>query len=404
MDKIPELKSLLNDGEQIPIRNYPKPSGGSNVKEFSSQDILIYKRLDFSRIDTFITPVESFFIRNHLNYPDADVSDWRLKLEGCFRNECMLSMEEIKKFEQMTKVFHVECTGNQRSEKTIIDKFKILYRYSSILSLNKLMKMLDPMQWKWTLSVLRADGIRGGNLISNGVFTGVRLFDVLKKYPLTDNAKEIVFEGMDKGHDTMMQRLGKTNINYARSFEIEELKIYDPILCFEMNGNPLRIEHGFPLRLIIPGMYGGEQIKWLGRIIATSEKYRGYYQTEYYGYKINGETVPVHEVRPKAVVIKVLKKNMEITAYGVAWRGLSPLDRIEVSVDNMNTWDPASLLCREIDNSWIFWKYEIPQRMKGVVTIIPRAFCVNGDCQPLKPDEYSSAYGNNAVVSAVVKI
>jgi hypothetical protein len=171
-----------------------------------------------------------------------------------------------------------------------------------------------------------------------------------------------------------------------------------------MNGAPLTREHGYPLRVIIPGIYGGEQVKWLGRIIAVSEKYRGYYQTEYYGYKIDGETVPVHKKRPKSAVIRVLRKKQIITVYGVAWHGSSPINRIEVSVDERKSWNPATLLCKEIDNSWIFWKYEMPQGLKGFVTISPKVFCENGDSQPLEPGKYSSAYGNNSVFSAVVKI
>ena len=401
MDPISNLKSLLNDGKVIKISNYPKHSV---LNELSSQDILLYKRFNVSEIDAFLTPVEEFFIRNHLPYPQIENDKWQLKLEGCFERSGMLSIDDIMGFEWVKRVALIECTGNQRSERKITDSLKILFKYSDIYTFNKLTKILDPMEWKWTLSLLRSTGIRGGNLFGNAQFTGVRLFDVLDKYPLTEDAKEIVFEGMDKGYDTPIQRAKKEAHNFARSFEIQELRKYEPLLCFEMNDASLSIEHGWPLRLIIPGMYGAEQVKWLRRIIATSEKYKGYYQTEYYGYKINGEMVPVHEGRPKSLVIRVLKKHKRVTVYGVAWRGLSPIDRIEVSLDDMKTWNPAQLLCREIDNSWIFWRFELPQDLKGKLVIVPRIFCVNGDCQPLRPGKYSSSYGNNSVVSAVVKI
>jgi DMSO/TMAO reductase YedYZ molybdopterin-dependent catalytic subunit len=252
--------------------------------------------------------------------------------------------------------------------------------------------------------IISGFGITGGNFFDNGIFTGVNLFEILKHYPLSNDAKEIVFEGTDKGYDMLTQRVSKKKVNYARSFNIEELKNYEPILCFEMNGAPINSDHGGPLRLIIPGIYGAEHVKWLGRIIAIPNKFDGYYQNEYYRYKIDGEIVPVHEQRPKSMVIKVLKRQERITAYGVAWRGLSPIVKVEVSIDDTQTWQPAELLCGEIDNSWIFWQYQLPQDLKGQVKIIPRAFTENGNCQPLKPGKYSTIYGNNSVISAVVNI
>jgi len=405
MDPVPELQSLLNDGKSIRIKNYPKKARiSSQLEELSFHRYLLHRGLDVTQIDTFITPVNQFFIRNHFEYPEIIMDNWRLKLTGCFEKEAILFMEDLKKFEQVTRICHIECTGNQRSERKLFHSIKRLHQYTNLMTFNLLMKVLDPKQWKWLVSFLRATGIRAGNIFSNGIFTGVRLFDVLKEYPLSRDAKEIVFEGIDKGFDTSLQRVRKEFHHYARSFEIQELQQYEPILCFEMNGAPLTLEHGYPLRLIIPGIYGAEYVKWLGRIIATTEKYKGYFQNHYYGYKIDGEMVPVHEQRPKSMVIKVLKKDNHYLAYGIAWRGTSPIDRIEVSVDDMNTWRPASLLCEEIDHSWVFWRYELPKGLKETNAIIPRVFCINGGCQPLEPGKYSSVYGCNAVVSAVVDL
>ena len=113
---------------------------------------------------------------------------------------------------------------------------------------------------------------------------------------------------------------------------------------------------------------------------------------------------PVHEQRPKSTVIRVVKKDKKITVFGVAWRGRSPIEKLYVSFDNWKTWHPAKLLCKEVDSSWLFWSYVLPDDLKGSITIYPRVYCKNGDFQPLEPGKYSSAYGNNSVVRATVKL
>ena len=136
------------------------------------------------------------------------------------------------------------------------------------------------------------------------------------------------------------------------------------ILCFEMNGKKLQPEHGYPLRVIFPGIYGAEHVKWLGKIEAVSEKYRGYYMEKFYTNKIetekNGkaevEHVPVHEKNPKSLATRVLKKERNITVFGVAWGGYKSLKRVDVSIDDGLRWNQSELMCDEIDRGWVFWK------------------------------------------------
>lgn len=399
-DPFPEMRFLLNNGKKIRISNYPKEYDD----QLSVFGYVQYKGRPLTTIESFITPVKDFFVRNHLRPPIISEDSWKLKLVGCFKNEGALSLNEIKQFNHVTRIVSIECTGNQRLERNTIGNVKALARHVDILSFDYLLSLLNPARLKWWVKFLSRAGIRAGRMVANGAFTGVRLFDVLRERQLTEDAKELVFEGLDKGQEFKKTKDGMISHNYARSMEIDKLKKVDPILCFEMNGMPLTHEHGFPLRMIMPGIYGHEHVKWLGRIIATSEKFRGYYQKNTYGYKIDGETVPVHDMRPKSVVIRVVKKGPQITVYGVAWRGMSPIERIGVSVNGLVSWNRAEILFKGIDFSWLFWKCDLQKDLAGLVTITPRAFCENGDCQPLKPGKYSSAYGNNSVFSAVVKI
>jgi DMSO/TMAO reductase YedYZ molybdopterin-dependent catalytic subunit len=405
VDHLPDLRSRLEAGTPVPIRNYPKrPRTDRHREELSFHRYLLYKGIDVQGIRTFVTPLEHFFIRNHFAYPEIRPETWQLGLEGCFERETVLRIEDIRRFGTVTRYCHLECTGNQRVERRLLHSIKRLRQYTNLMTFNLLMKILDPKQWKWLVSFLRATGIRGGNLIGNGRFTGVRLLEVLERHPLRADAKELVFEGIDEGPDTGLQRMKGERHHYARSFEIEEIREYDPLLCFEMNGAPLTLEHGMPLRLIVPGMYGAESVKWLRRIIAVPDKFRGYFQSNYYGYRIDGEMVPVHESRPKSMVFRVQREDQGVVAYGIAWRGRTPIDRVEVSLGDLDAWEPATLLCREVDNSWLFWTYRIPTDVRGRVAVTPRVFCTNGDCQPLEPGKYSSAYGNNAVITALIDL
>ena len=410
IDPIPNLKTLLNDGKSLPIENYPKKYPANIAIQYSG--IRDFKRVflslgnDPTHIDSFITSATKFFRRNHFLMPDIDMAQWCLNLDGCFQQPAGLAMEDIMQFKPVSRVSVMECTGNQRFEKGHYGKQTTAFIRES--TYNKLLRLLDPFQFpitiKLIISIIRGMGLTGGNLFDNGVFTGVKLFDVLEAHPLREDARQLVFEGLDTGYDMLVQRMQKRKIHYARSIDIRELKQYEPILCYAMDGKPLSKSHGGPLRLIIPGMYGAEQVKWLGRIQAIPQDFTGYFQKEYYGYKIDGKTVPVHEQRPKSMVIKVLKKNNCITAFGVAWRGLSPISKVEVSTDGMQTWAPAHLLCREIDHSWLFWKYDVSGNVSGSLTFYPRVTCENGDQQPLNPGQYSTVYGNNAVISATVRL
>lgn len=399
-DPFPEMERYLSDGKVVRIRNYPKEYND----QLSVFGYLQYRGRPLTTIRTFVTSADDFFVRNHLKPPMVSEEDWVLKLEGCFEKEAELTLDQIKKFKPVTRIVGIECTGNQRMERDTISNIKALAKHVDILSFGFLVSLLKPARLKWWIKFLSRAGIRAGRMIANGVFTGARLFDVLEKYHLTGDALEIVFEGLDKGREFKKADDREDGIHYARSMPVEKLKEIDPILCYEMNGAPLPHEHGFPLRLILPGIYGHEHVKWLGRIVAVPEKFKGHYQENTYGYRINGEMKPVRDMRPKSVVIRVLKKSGTVTVYGLAWRGPSPIDKVEISVDKHATWQQADIVFREVDNSWLFWKYELPAGLSGLLEITPRAHCQNGDFQPLKPGKYASAYGNNSVFSAVIKI
>lgn len=389
------LRNLLSEGQEVQILNYKPPI------ETRQYGIVISREIDFSKINSFITPNQDFFLRSHFPYPQKVIRDqWKVELRGCFQQEVELGLEEILSFEHTSQVITIECTGNSHSTTKDMKEH---------LTFQKILRLLDPTQWKSVLAFI-SGGQRHG-MLSTGLYTGVRLHDILKKYRPSPEAKYLVFRGVDRGYDNLVHRLKRQKHHYERSFPMEELSQYDPLLCFELNGKWLRPEQGYPLRLVIPGVYGAEHIKWLRGIHASQEEFHGYFMENYYANIVEKEqdgnvvpvSVPVHAVGPKSLVIRVKKLQDRLRFFGIAWGGEQPISAVAVSLDGGRNWQDSELICKAIDLSWVFWTYELPLASGDKYELIPRAFCVHGQRQPLtRPDHLF--YGNNAVIPAQVSI
>ena len=159
-------------------------------------------------------------VRSHLPVPDVDPSEYKLEVEGLGCKNISLSLEDLKtKFPKTTIVATVQCGGNRRLEM-------------------KSRKNLKGLNWR-------------GGAIGNGEWTGVRLVDVLKEAGFnedkTPSARHVIFEGLDHGPDME---------HFNASVPIE--KAADPrgdvLLAYEYNGEPISRDHGYPVRVIVPGV------------------------------------------------------------------------------------------------------------------------------------------------------
>jgi sulfite oxidase len=198
-------------------------------------------------IDKYITPNEIFFVRNHLPVPQVDAETYHLTVTGKGINKDLnLSLEDLKtKFPKHTITATIQCSGNRRSE----------------MSASKPVKGLE-----WTAGA-----------ISTAEWTGVLLSDVLKYAKLdTNGVKHVQFEGLD--HDPHMKAPYGGSISIHRAIDPKK----DVLLAFQMNGQDLPRDHGYPVRVIVPGVVGARNVKWLKRIVTSEEESSSFFQKHDY--------------------------------------------------------------------------------------------------------------------------
>ena len=135
--------------------------------------------------------------------------------------------------------------------------------------------------------------------IGTAEWTGTSLWPLLDAAGIRPEIVEFVFTGADRGIQ------GEQEQDYARSLTVEEVRRPEVMLAYEMNGRPLEPQHGFPLRLIVPGWYGMTSVKWLRSIDAVTEPFEGYQQTPAYHYAPNADDLgePVRRIRPRALMV-----------------------------------------------------------------------------------------------------
>ena len=165
--------------------------------------------------------------------------------------------------------------------------------------------------------------------VGTAEWTGVRLDAVLERAGIDPKATELVLEGADSGEPSKPSKPGKP-ITFSRSIPLERARGGDVLLAYKMNGQPLPQAHGFPVRAIVPGWYGMASVKWLARIVAVTQPYRGYFQTVDYAYwqQHDGfpQRVPVTEMQVKSQIARpamaeVVAKGKAYRVFGAAWAG-----------------------------------------------------------------------------------
>jgi len=339
------LPALAQGDVDVPFTDVPatfnfSPPGGNN------------RFLDLRKIDGLLTPTDQFFFIQHYNKPEVAAATYRLKFTGLFNKPMELSLADLQSMRAVDVVNGYECSGNSPRS------------------------------------------VQG--LSSNGRFTGVRLRDVLRRVGVDDKAREVVFFGADKGNEDVVFRQNtlKVQQQFARSITLENAMKSEPLLAWALNGTPLDRDHGFPLRVIMPGWYGVANVKWLAEIHLQENRFLGNYQARWYrtvravggtGELTDAETqfveTEVTKLNLKSVIARVRKTAGAHQVMGFVLNDGTALRSVEVKV-NEGPWQRATLDPANTQYSWKLFTCKWEGATAGEHTLVSRATDVNGRVQP----------------------
>ncbi|HEU4526471.1 MAG TPA: sulfite oxidase [Actinomycetota bacterium] len=313
-----------------------------------------------------VTPIGMHYLLIHFDIPDADEQAWRVSIGGLVRNPLELSIADLRARPAVTMPVTMECAGNGRARLTP-----------------------RPVSQPWL-----------DEAIGTASWTGTPLAPILEEAGLDEDAVEIVFAGADRGIQ------GGVEQDYERSLTIAEATREGVLLAYEVNGLPLPPQHGYPVRLLVPGWYGMTSVKWLTRISAVAEPFEGFQMDVYRMREEPDERgVPVTRMQPRALMIPpgipdFLTRDRLVDAgpielVGRAWSGWASIADVEVSVDG-GAWTAAELGTPPGQYAWVRWRWRWDAE-PGEHELACRATDAAGNAQPEEPRWNHHGFQNNAV-------
>jgi DMSO/TMAO reductase YedYZ molybdopterin-dependent catalytic subunit len=242
----------------------------------------------------------------------------------------------------------------------------------------------------------------GYGVASTAEWTGVPLHTVLEAAGLRPSAREVLFVGADGGPNP---EAGGVPMIFERSLPVDRALHPDTLLAYAMNGEELPTAHGFPLRLVVPGWYGVASVKWLERISALASPFEGFYQRDRYimTHPERGETTatPLTTIPPRSLLVAPTEgaslPRGTLWLRGLAWSGQAPVERVEVSVDDGQTWQAADWTSEPARYAWRTWAYRWEATSPGHATIRSRTIDAAGHTQPAAAEWNRLGYANNAI-------
>jgi DMSO/TMAO reductase YedYZ molybdopterin-dependent catalytic subunit len=246
--------------------------------------------------------------------------------------------------------------------------------------------------------------------VGTAAWRGTALARLLAEAGPLDDAVEVVFTGLDRGVEAGVEQ------DFERSLPLEEALRDDVLLAYEMNGAPLLPQHGFPLRLVVPGWYGMASVKWLTRITLVDRPFAGHQQAHAYRFRRDeaDEGTPLARILPRALMVPPGVPEFPTRERtvppgpclleGRAWSGLAAVAAVEVSIDGGASWVPAELGDPPASRwAWRGWRYEW-DAAPGEHVLSCRARDEAGNEQPAEPAWNVGGYANNAVQHVAVRV
>lgn len=323
--------------------------------------------LEMLALDT--TPAGAHYVVLHFDIPLIDAGGWRLEIGGLVPRPMTLTLDELKRRPRIEAPVTLECAGNGRA----------------------LMKpRAVTMPWF----------VEG---VSTAMWTGISLRELLAEAGVDDvRGRHVVFTGRDRGITKGLDH------QYERALPLDEALRPEVLLAYEMGHKALPPQHGFPLRLVVPGWYGMASVKWLERITVTDREFDGYHQRYSYRNTRRPEQpgLPVTRINVRSLFVppgfaegdsrRRYAKPGPHRLVGRAWSGVAPVTAVEFSSNGGRTWQDAELQPGPAPYAWQRWVTTWDAR-PGTHVLCSRASDACGNSQPLQPSWNLQGMGNNVV-------
>jgi DMSO/TMAO reductase YedYZ molybdopterin-dependent catalytic subunit len=344
----------------------PEPSTSA---ELSRDELKLAARNHALPLETLrydLTPSGLHYLLVHYDIPAVDPSSWRLELGGHVARPLSLSLDELRERPFVSTPVTLECAGNGRA-------------------------LLEPrpISQPWFLEA-----------IGTAEWGGTPLRPLLEEAGVGGEAVDIVFSGIDRGIE------GGIEQQYERSLSLDESLLDGPLLAYEMNGVALPPQHGYPVRLVVPGWYGMASVKWLDRITVLDCLFDGYQQRQSYRIRLEEgeEGEPVTRIMPRALMVppgipdfatrhRIVDQG-PCPLEGRAWSGWGAIVKVEVSDDHGSTWREAKLGRPAEGASWVGWS--LGWTASSACELWCRATDAAGNEQPAEARWNLGGYANNA--------
>ncbi|WP_405475311.1 sulfite oxidase [Streptomyces sp. NBC_00009] len=330
------------------------------------------------------TPNERFFVRNHTATPVLEADDWQLRLWGSGLRGApgedkpvAFGYDDLRALPAVTRTAFVECAGNGRGYYTTQQGDTVTGT-------------------SWTLGAVGVARWRG-----------VRLADVLRRAGLSSYAVDVQPRGLDAEYVSGSESLGRVR----RPLPLAKV-LDDVLLAYEMNGEPLPFDHGYPVRVLVPSWVGIASIKWVGDIEVSAQPLFSPWNTTFY--RMFGPAHPEEGSAP--LTRQTIKSAFELASgatfrvsedqvlHGRSWSGAGAVARVDVSTDGGTNWRPARLHDHPRADTWTRWSVTWKPEIRGATHFLARATDTAGHSQPDIAVPNTQGYLFDAVVRHAVTV
>ncbi|HET7338398.1 MAG TPA: sulfite oxidase [Candidatus Dormibacteraeota bacterium] len=323
-----------------------------------------------------VTPIGLHYLLIHFDIPYVDAKTHALSIGGHVQKSLRLDLDDLKSRSAKTLAVTLECAGNGRARLTP-----------------------RPLSQPWL-----------GEAVGTAEWTGTSLASVLRDAHVREGAVDVVFTGLDRGVQGGVEQL------YERSLSIDDAVRDEVLLAYAINGQPLPPQHGFPVRLVVPGWYGMTHVKWLRSITVLDHRFEGYQQASAYHFRtVEGDAgEPVTRMLPRALMVPPgvpdfmsrtrFVEPSTVSIEGRAWSGRGAIARVEFSADGGASWSDAELEPETSPYAWRGWRTSWDATRPGAYELCARAVDSAGNVQPLETSWNYEGVQNNAVQRVTVVV